>query len=481
MYVKMGNNQTSTFLRFGAYSFDTHRLELWKKTERIPLKTQPARLLHLLLESAPETLSRQTLQEEIWNNGTTVEFDHGLNACVNQLRTALGDSASTPHYIATVPKRGYRLLPEVERVTHVPKSVGRKFAVGVFVMFGVVCLGGWSFLNANKNQTHLSIQETSPAYFEAMVKARRAFQESDPDSLIVSVEAYDQALSVFPGSNEAKGGKALAMVVLAGNKGFPVEQTYKNALILAEEIRQSDGPTTRSELVRGFVFLYHDWDVPAARKAFDLAVALGPDEAITHAWRAAVLAVQGERQAAAKESDIAVKLDPLSMAIAADRCWYLGAAGRYEEAVTACQWALDIEPDHSYTLMGLVPSLEKLGRVEDARKVLSHIASGVDKTASQDTDVSGQTLSQSEKLRAEYCKIADLLTPGAQQGKVALVPMAAFEAGCHRYERALGFLKQAKSGGESGALFYMIDPRFDQFRASDIGKQLDMTIAKRHS
>jgi cholera toxin transcriptional activator len=45
-----------------------------------------------------------------------VDFDHGLNTAMAKLRDVLSDSASSPRYIETIAKRGYRFLGEVQRI-----------------------------------------------------------------------------------------------------------------------------------------------------------------------------------------------------------------------------------------------------------------------------------------------------------------------------------------------------------------------------
>ncbi len=116
----LGQKQSDPIYQFGDFSFDPEKLELKKLGPDVDLKFQPARLLKVLVENSPEIVMRKTLQDENWDNGTTVEFEAGLNACVNQLRSVLGDSARSPQYIATFPKRGYRFVAPVEREKKAP-------------------------------------------------------------------------------------------------------------------------------------------------------------------------------------------------------------------------------------------------------------------------------------------------------------------------------------------------------------------------
>src|ERR1700732_4024546 len=69
----------------------------------------------MLLERPREVVTREELRERLWPADTFVDFDHGLNTAINQLRNALGDSAANPRFIQTLPRRGYRFIAPVER------------------------------------------------------------------------------------------------------------------------------------------------------------------------------------------------------------------------------------------------------------------------------------------------------------------------------------------------------------------------------
>src|SRR5215831_816022 len=97
-------------VRFGLFEFKPRTLELtWKGVER-PLQDQPARLLALLLDRPGELITREELQREIWPADTFVEFDLNLNTAVRKVRRALDDSASSPRFIETLPRQGYRFI-----------------------------------------------------------------------------------------------------------------------------------------------------------------------------------------------------------------------------------------------------------------------------------------------------------------------------------------------------------------------------------
>jgi cholera toxin transcriptional activator len=68
----------------------------------------------LLLERAGDVVTREELRQKLWPSDTFVDFDHSLNTAINKVREALGDSASSPRYVETLARRGYRFIAPVQ-------------------------------------------------------------------------------------------------------------------------------------------------------------------------------------------------------------------------------------------------------------------------------------------------------------------------------------------------------------------------------
>src|SRR4051812_2820926 len=107
-------------LRFGDFELDPGSATLFRSGRRVRIQPQPLRVLTILVEHAGEVVSREELHRAVWDQATFVEFDQGLNYCVRQIRSALGDDASQPIFIETLKKRGYQFIASVERVTPDP-------------------------------------------------------------------------------------------------------------------------------------------------------------------------------------------------------------------------------------------------------------------------------------------------------------------------------------------------------------------------
>jgi DNA-binding winged helix-turn-helix (wHTH) protein len=120
----MQNALVNGTLRFSVFEVDLHSGELRKRGVRVPLQQQPFLILTRLIEYPGEVVAREALRQELWPADTYVDFEQGINAAVKRLREALGDSAETPRFIETLPKRGYRFIAPVNSPNPVTPETG---------------------------------------------------------------------------------------------------------------------------------------------------------------------------------------------------------------------------------------------------------------------------------------------------------------------------------------------------------------------
>src|SRR5246127_1183983 len=111
-----GFRSSSDLVHFAGFELDPQAGELRKEDGvRIRLQEQPLQILRILLEQPGKIITRDELRQKIWPSDTFVDFDHGINNAVKRLREALGDTADTPLYIETLPRRGYRFIGKIEQ------------------------------------------------------------------------------------------------------------------------------------------------------------------------------------------------------------------------------------------------------------------------------------------------------------------------------------------------------------------------------
>jgi TolB-like protein/DNA-binding winged helix-turn-helix (wHTH) protein len=110
----MTSSQPKRVVQFDPFELDLSTAELRRNGEKVRLQEQSFQILEMLLEHPGEVVSRDEIQKKLWPDNTIVEFENSVNAAVMRLRQALADSADSPRFIETVPRRGYRFVAHVD-------------------------------------------------------------------------------------------------------------------------------------------------------------------------------------------------------------------------------------------------------------------------------------------------------------------------------------------------------------------------------
>jgi TolB-like protein/DNA-binding winged helix-turn-helix (wHTH) protein len=109
-------------LRFFRFEVDLQTKELRRDGLPVKLSPQALRLLEFLASHPRQLVTREEIRREIWGGNTFVDFEHGINKSIRQIRDALGDDADRPKFIETIPRRGYRFIAELEHVECAPAA-----------------------------------------------------------------------------------------------------------------------------------------------------------------------------------------------------------------------------------------------------------------------------------------------------------------------------------------------------------------------
>jgi TolB-like protein/DNA-binding winged helix-turn-helix (wHTH) protein len=146
--VEVATPTQSRILRFAAFDVDLQAGELRKSGMRQKLAGQPFEVLGFLLERPGEIVTREELQQRIWPKDTFVDYDLALRKAIARLREVLGDSADSPRFIETVPRKGYRFIAPLKTngtgtltdlpTTNPPRS--RNLRIGILLVIGVAAL-----------------------------------------------------------------------------------------------------------------------------------------------------------------------------------------------------------------------------------------------------------------------------------------------------------------------------------------------------
>jgi TolB-like protein/Tfp pilus assembly protein PilF len=101
-------------VQFGGVEVDMRLREVRRGADAVRLQEQPFQLLALMLDRPGDVVTREDIRQRLWPDGTSVDFEHSVNAVVKRLRAVLGDDAMQPRFVETLPRVGYRFIGTLE-------------------------------------------------------------------------------------------------------------------------------------------------------------------------------------------------------------------------------------------------------------------------------------------------------------------------------------------------------------------------------
>jgi eukaryotic-like serine/threonine-protein kinase len=165
-------------VRFGDFELDLRTRELWNnKGQKVTLQEQPFQILAMLLERSGQLVTRDELTRKLWPAGRFVDFEHSLNKAVNRLREALEDSAGEPRLIETLPRRGYRLIAQLQPALPIVESAAKASPrrLGLFslaaVLVSACLLSMWIWIRRETKQPDPEFQRLT--FGRGMIRSAR--------------------------------------------------------------------------------------------------------------------------------------------------------------------------------------------------------------------------------------------------------------------------------------------------------------------
>jgi DNA-binding winged helix-turn-helix (wHTH) protein/tetratricopeptide (TPR) repeat protein len=356
--------------RFGVFEVHPESGELRKQGRKIRLAEQSFQVLMALVERPGELVTREQLRRRLWPGEVFVEFDANLNTAVSLLRDALGDSAKSPRFIETLPRRGYRFLADVAVVRDEPVPrpepasppprqrawvlTRRPAIAGACV--AVVTLAGLSYRYAAvPAESVVSIvvpvaRRVDPRAHEAYLKGRHALRSEVEERLGMSVGFFEEAIRIDPGYAPAYAGLA---EYYRFTDALPPGQALPMAREYALKALELDGRLASPHLSLALVSMWGDWDWVAAEREFQRSVELDPDDATTRRWYSLFLDLIGRPQAAWAQLERARQLDPVSALTHHAVGFHYFTARRYADSLEQFRQVEELNPHDPKVIEGL--------------------------------------------------------------------------------------------------------------------------------
>ena len=287
-------------VRFHPFALDVRSGELFKGARHLKVPGQSIEILRALIERPGQLVTREELCQRLWRDDTVVDFEHGLNAAVRRLREALGDVADSPHFIETLPRRGYRFIGRFDETSHPPpltrthidaqvrsktepvstRSSARDWLIGAILVVltsGVLAVSTRWALTVDRGTGRTRLPSVSSAAFDSYLRGmsfRRRWQEGGCRKAVTELE---RAVADDPSLADAH-------AVLAWCYAFPARTGLPAAIVGPKATREAtaalalDPALSLAHVALGQVKHRIDYDWAAAEHQFKTALDLNPTD-----------------------------------------------------------------------------------------------------------------------------------------------------------------------------------------------------------
>jgi DNA-binding winged helix-turn-helix (wHTH) protein/tetratricopeptide (TPR) repeat protein len=448
-------------LLFGEFELRPDSGELFRNDVPVKLQPQPARLLELLARRSGEVVSREEIRRHLWGEETFVDFEHGLNFSIRQLRRALGDAADAPRFVETVPRHGYRFLPPVRfegdipapEMPAEPRRPRPRLNRWVHAAAKALVL---LLLLALQPQS-VPPGDVTPAALEAYAEGRFLIREkASPGDLNKGIARLQRAVLLAPRFAAAYTALARAEEIAPDRPRVEKFPTIEAAARRAVEL---DPGQVEAHLILARIHFLRDLDPWRAGREVELALRADPKSAEAYSARADYLAILGRHDEAIRASERARDLDPEGQLTARDLlCYHFLLARRWDEAVRCGQRVAALLPADSYD--GLYARLWVLNAAARKGDVETALAAARAQVAALAKTFPPPAHLQSLRDYWQWDRARLTARRPLARANLALDYLALGER-----DRALDLLEQAVERRDFWYLpFLGVDPRFDDLR-----------------
>ena len=342
---------------------------------------------------AEELLNRLAKNEQLHVAARTSSFQFkGQNRDVGEI----GRQLKVDHVLeGSVRKSGNRLritaqLIQVDSGYHLWSETYEREIDDIFAIQDDISTAITSALEAELGMTHKA-EESQPTdsleAYQLYLRGRFLLAKRGGGNMLKANEFFEQALDLDPEFSKAWSSMAFnSSLLVAYTNRVTAEQMFektKNAFSQAIRLNPLDA---EAYMAFGRVLAGYARDWKAARKNFEMAFQLGPNNNHVLNLYADFLEIMGEYDRAIELERRALKLDPLSAVHASDLAFKLGITGRSEEAIIFARTSMTLAPDSLDRRDPLVWTLIRLGQFAEARSLIESTSESI-KAGSDDREL----------------------------------------------------------------------------------------------
>jgi serine/threonine-protein kinase len=303
----------------------------------------------------------------------------------------------------------------------------------------------------------------NPDAYRAYLQGRHSWNQRSEEGLRQAMERFQLATEIDPRFAAAHSGLADCYVATAKASYTPPSEAFPAAERHATRALELDPLLCEPYASLGFVKLYYEWDWPAAEAEFQRAIALDPNYAVSHEWYSVFLLTAGRRTEAAREIQLAHRLDPLSIPINCTVGFHQYYTAQYEEAAKQLKFVLEMSKDFPPAHLWLGRSYQELGRFEKAAEEFRWVGERARQwpvLVAARGFMAGAT-GRTQEARDSLAELKGL----ASHRFVTAYSVALVHAGLGDDESAFEWLNRAFDERSNWLIWLRLDPRWKRLRS----------------
>jgi len=301
------------------------------------------------------------------------------------------------------------------------------------------------------------------AAYTLYLKGRYAWNKRSNEGIAEGVRYFEEAIARDESYALAYTGLADCFALQLDYRGVPVAEGMRRAKEFALRALAIDETLAEAHTSLGWVLFIYEWDWDAAAREFQRALELNPRYATARQWHSWLLMAQGRLEEAVAEGRLAAELDSASVSIRRSLGWLLYYARQYEAAAEQLKRAVELNPtsEETHRILGLVRLQQ--GRLDQAESAFREAIALSTELAYSRAGLAC-TVARAGRV-AEARAILDQLHREAKERYVSPVAFVMVHLGLGEVDQAFTWLDRAHEERRGWLCYLKVEPQLDEVRS----------------
>ncbi len=209
------------------------------------------------------------------------------------------------------------------------------------------------------------------AVYQDYLRGRYFWNKRTADNLHKAIEYFNQAIEKDPNFALAYTGLANSYQLLAEYAAAAPDEVFPKAKAAASRALEIDDQSAEAHTALAYTQFVYDWDWTGAEKSFKRALEINPNYATAHQWYGEYLVVMGRFDEARTEIERAIQIDPVSPILLCNLASLYDTQGNYEQEIEQARKAIELDPNFAYGYFYLGLGYEQKGMFPEASDTLA--------------------------------------------------------------------------------------------------------------